>query len=39
MAGKQSYFKTFIKVSDAFGTSTDMDVLLLMIVDSAIETL
>ncbi|MBP8981072.1 MAG: GAF domain-containing protein [Syntrophobacterales bacterium] len=39
MAGKQSYFKTFIKVSDAFGTSTDMDVLLQMIVDSAIETL
>jgi len=39
MPGKQSYFKTFIKVSDAFGTSTDMDVLLQMIVDSAIETL
>ena len=39
MAGKQSYFKTFIKVSDAFGTSTDMDVLLQLIVDSAIETL
>ena len=31
-----SYLKTFIKVSDAFGTSTDMDALLQLIVDSAI---
>ncbi len=34
-----SYLKTFIKISDAFGTSTDMDALLQLIVDSAITTI
>lgn len=39
MPEKHSYLKTFIKISDAFGTTTDMDALLELIVDSAITTM
>ncbi len=36
MAEKQSYFRTIRKISEAFGTTKDMDVLLQLIVDSAV---
>jgi signal transduction protein with GAF and PtsI domain len=39
MQEKKSYLKTFIKISDAFGTTKDMDVLLQLIVDSAMSTM
>ena len=39
MPEKQSYLKTFIKISDTFGTIRDMDELLQLIVDSAMETM
>ncbi|MDI9569187.1 MAG: GAF domain-containing protein [Pseudomonadota bacterium] len=34
-----SFLKTFIKVSDAFGATADMDALLQLIVDSAVEAM
>ena len=39
MAQKQDYFKTFCKVSKAFGTTIGKEALLDMIVESAIETM
>ena len=39
MPAKQSYLKTIMKISDAFGTTRDMDALLQLIVDSAVETM
>lgn len=39
MAEKQDYFKTFCKVSKAFGTTLGKDALLDLIVESAIETM
>ncbi len=39
MAEKQSYFRTIRKISEAFGTTKDMDALLQLIVDSALETM
>jgi GAF domain-containing protein len=39
MPEKHSYLKTFIKISDALGTTKDMDALLQLIADSAMETM
>jgi len=39
MAEKQSYFRTIRKISEAFGTTKDMDVLCQLIVDSALDTM
>jgi len=39
MAEKQSYFRTIRKISEAFGTTKDMDVLFQLIVDSALDTM
>jgi GAF domain-containing protein len=39
MAKKSDYFKTFCKVSRAFGTTTDEDEILPLIVMSAVETM
>jgi len=39
MTGEKDYFKTICKVSKAFGTTTDQEVLLDLIVQSAIDTM
>ena len=39
MTRQQDYFKTFCKVSKAFGTTTDQEILLDLIVQSAIDSM
>jgi GAF domain-containing protein len=39
MTGKQEYFKIISKISEAFGTTKDMNALLNLIVESAVKTM